>query len=98
MDHKQEVLSYFNDKIFEPGIRFSKENNIPEIARGIRYTKMRMEQLPNATKVIQYFWSAVIGTEKSIKFAELLKEHNVLRFEDIIEEVRVKFNHEYLNS
>ena len=45
MDHKQEVLSYFNDKIFEPGIRFSKENNIPEIARGIRYTKMRMEQL-----------------------------------------------------
>lgn len=92
MDKKREVLDYLNEKVFEPAIKFGEENNKPEIVKGVKFTKMRMEKLPNARKVVQYFWSAVIGTDRSIRFSDLMKENNIVRFEDIIEEFRVKFN------
>ena len=46
----------------------------------------------------QYFWSAIVGTEKSIPFAEHLKREGFYRFEDIINELRVKFNDNWLSK
>ena len=93
----QEMDNYFNKKIFAPAIKYAEDNNIKEIAQGARYTRMRMEQL-NSKKKIQYIWSAIQGTEKSIEFSKLLKNNGVLRFEDILEEVREKFNDEYFKE
>lgn len=93
----QEMNNYFNTKLFEPTIKYATDNNIKEIAQGARYTRMRMEQL-DSKKKLQYFWSAIQGTEKSIKFSKLLKSNGVLRFEDILEEVREKFNDEYFKE
>ena len=93
----QEMDNYFNAKLFEPTIKYATDNNIKEIAQGARYTRMRMEQL-DSKKKLQYFWSAIQGTEKSIKFSKLLKDNGVLRFEDILEEVREKFNNEYFKE
>ena len=93
----QEMDNYFNKKIFEPAIKYAEDNNIKEIAQGARYTRMRMEQL-DSKKKLQYFWSAIQGTEKSIEFSKLLKNNGVLRFEDILEEVREKFNDEYFKE
>ena len=89
--------NYFNAKLFEPTIKYATDNNIKEIAQGARYTRMRMSQL-DSKKKLQYFWSAIQGTEKSIKFSKLLKDNGVLRFEDILEEVREKFNDEYFKE
>lgn len=94
---REEIMNYFNERIFEPALQFSRENNIKEIAQGVRYTRMRMQQL-DSTGMIHYFWSAVQGTDKSIAFSQLLKDNNVLRFEDILEEVRVRFNSDYLRG
>lgn len=88
---KKDVLDFLNLEVFEPAIKYSKENNLPEIAKGVRFTRMRMEQLPDARAVVQYFWSAVIGTDKSIKFSDTMKKHNIVRFEDVLEEFREKF-------
>lgn len=93
----QEMDNYFNAKLFEPTIKYATDNNIKEIAQGARYTRMRMSQL-DSKKKLQYFWSAIQGTEKSIKFSKLLKDNGVLRFEDILEEVRVKFNDDYFKE
>ena len=93
----QEMDNYFNTKLFEPTIKYATDNNIKEIAQGARYTRMRMSQL-DSKKKLQYFWSAIQGTEKSIKFSKLLKDNGVLRFEDILEEVREKFNDEYFKE
>ena len=93
----QEMDNYFNAKLFEPTIKYATDNNIKEIAQGARYTRMRMSQL-DSKKKLQYFWSAIQGTEKSIKFSKLLKDNGVLRFEDILEEVRTKFNDEYFKE
>ena len=93
----QEMNNYFDEKIFEPAIKYAKDNNIKEIAQGARYTRMRMNQL-DSKKKLQYFWSAIQGTEKSIEFSKLLKSNGVLRFEDILEEVRIKFNDEYFKE
>ena len=93
----QEMDNYFNARLFEPTIKYATDNNIKEIAQGARYTRMRMSQL-DSKKKLQYFWSAIQGTEKSIKFSKLLKDNGVLRFEDILEEVRVKFNSEYFKE
>ena len=93
----QEMDNYFNTKLFEPAIKYGKDNNIKEIVQGARYTRMRMEQLDSKRK-LQYFWSAIQGTDKSIEFSKLLKDNGVLRFEDILEEVRIKFNDEYFKE
>lgn len=94
---REEIMNYFNETIFEPAIRYSQENNIKEIAQGARYTRMRMQQL-DAVGMIHYFWAAVQGTDKSIAFSELLRDNQVLRFEDILEDVRVRFNNDYLRG
>ena len=70
----QEMDNYFNTKLFEPAIKYGEDNNIKEIAQGARYTRMRMEQLDSKRK-LQYFWSAIQGTDKSIEFSKLLKDN-----------------------
>lgn len=99
MDKKAEIISYFNREVFEPGLIKCKENNLPKnVAQGLRYTKMRMENQKDAKGVLQYFWSAIHGTDKSIRFAEIMKEYELVRFEDLLEDVRVRFNDEYFAS
>jgi hypothetical protein len=46
----------------------------------------------------QYFWSAIIGTERSTKFAKRMKQEGFTRFEEVIDEFRDKFNDTWLHS
>ncbi len=96
-ERKEEMLNYFNETIFEPAIQYGTENNIPEMSQGARYTRMRMQQR-NPEGILHYFWSAIVSTEKSISFSKLLKRHNVVRFEDIIDDVRDRFGNGYIDS
>ena len=38
------------------------------------------------------------GTYYIKNFSNILKENNLVRFEDLLEDVRVKFNNEWLNK
>lgn len=44
-----------------------------------------------------YYWSAVIGTDRSIKFTSLMKQEGFTRFEEVIENFRTKFDDKWLN-
>lgn len=50
----------------------------------------------DARGMIHYYWSAIVGTVKSTKFAKLMKKEGFTRFEEILEEFREKFNDSWL--
>ena len=41
--------------------------------------------------MIQYFWSAIIGTERSVSFSAQMKREGFDRFEELFEEFRKRF-------
>lgn len=94
---RNEIINYFDEKIFNPALSYARRTNNITITRGVNLTRARMYRL-SSVKMIKYFWSAIVGTENSISFSNILKENGITRFEDIIEEVRVKFNNEYLSN
>lgn len=93
MTKEQEVMAFLELKVFSPVL--SSKSASKELKRGVNSTIMRMNQL-SALKMVQYFWTAIVGTEKSIGFAKLMKDENFIRFEDVLEEFRVKFDDKWL--
>lgn len=93
----KDIMNYFDEKIFNPAISYAKQNKNSTILKGINITRARMNML-SSIKKIQFFWSAITGTERSIRFSDIMKENGISRFEDVLEEVRIKFNDEYFKS
>ncbi|MBE0601651.1 MAG: hypothetical protein IH607_07670 [Firmicutes bacterium] len=56
-----------------------------------------MEQR-DALGMVGYFWAAVKGTDRSVRFADLMKQEGFQRFEEALEEFRVKFDDQWLRS
>ena len=95
---RKEFLDYLEENVWQDAERFGKDTENLSLVRGIRLTRVRMTQLPTAEKMLHFFWSAVQGTDKSINFSDLMKSNGITRFEDVLEEVRVKFNDEWLRA
>ena len=68
-----------------------------ELKSGMTLTIVRLNQR-DAVGMIQYYWSAIVGTERSTKFARLMKDEGFTRFEEIIDEFRDRFNDAWLSS
>lgn len=60
--------------------------------KGIRLTIIRLIKLNDYKKMLAYFWSAIVGTQNSINFYSKLKNAGHLTLEDLLDEVRLKFN------
>jgi hypothetical protein len=54
-----------------------------------------MEQR-DAAGMIQYYWSAIIGTERSVGFAAQMRKERFSRFEEALEEFRLRFDDAFL--
>lgn len=98
MDKKREFTGYLEENIWSEAERVGKENNDMTLVKGIRLTRIRITQLPTAEKMVHYFWSAIQGTDKSINFSEKMKDYGLTRFEDVLEEVRTRFNDDWLRA
>jgi len=48
--------------------------------------------------MVHYYWSAIIGTERSIGFAARMRQEGFTRFEEALEEFRVRFDDAFLRS
>ncbi|WP_137175938.1 hypothetical protein [Massilia sp. HP4] len=92
---KKEVLAYLNEMVFSPILVSDRAS--PALKAGIRTTVSRMSSR-DAAGVVQYFWSAVIGTDRSVVFARQMREEGFNRFEEIIEPFRERFNDKWLRS
>lgn len=96
LDGKQQaIMDFLHSRIFDPILQSPQASN--ELKSGVRLTINRMERL-SAAKMIQYYWSAIIGTERSIGFAARMRQEGFTRFEEALEEFRVRFDDNFLRS
>ncbi|MHC1775732.1 MAG: hypothetical protein AB9834_09995 [Lentimicrobium sp.] len=95
MTKEDEIIQFLDEHIFNP-ILDSKTASI-SLKQGARLTRSRMLQR-SSKGMVSYYWSAIVGTEKSIGFAKKLKQENFIRFEEVIDEFRNKFSDEWLRK
>ena len=92
---KSEVLRFLHHQVFDPILNSSRASET--LKRGVRYTIMRMnERDPGG--IVQYYWSAIIGTERSTAFARQMRMEGFVRFEEVIDEFRDRFGDDWLRS
>ncbi len=92
---KQEIMNFLHERVFNPIL--DSTNASKELKQGIRFTVMRLQER-DSSGVVKYFWSAVIGTERSTAFARQMREEGFIRFEEVIEEFRNRFNDAWIRS
>lgn len=95
MTKKEELMAFLTINVFEPILNSSTASKA--LKQGVRYTIMRLNQL-DAQGAIKYYWSAIVGTERSTEFARQMKQEGFTRFEEIIDEFRDRFNDNWLRS
>lgn len=94
LDYKcQQIMDFLNEHIFAPILASPVASE--GLKQGIRYTIMRLEQR-DAGGMVHYFWSAIIGTERSIGFAAKMKAEGFTRFEEVLEDFRTQFDDRFL--
>lgn len=92
MTKDEEIMNFLHQRVFNPILDGEYSNTLKQ---GVRYTIMRMENLDALGKV-KYFWSAIVGTDKSISFAGKMRREHAARFEDVLEDFRVRFDDKWL--
>jgi hypothetical protein len=96
-EKRAELMQFLREQLFDPILDSDRAST--RLTQGVRLTIMRMEGL-SAAGMVQYYWSAIIGTEHSIRFAEDMRREGFNRFEDpeTLTEFRRRFNDEWLRS
>lgn len=82
-------MDFLQDRVFQPILTSPTASE--RLKQGCRLTIVRMEQR-DAAAMVHYFWSAVVGTEKSTSFAAQMRREGFNRFEEAIEEFRARFD------
>ena len=89
MTPEQQIMDFLHRRVFDPLLTSSTAS--AGLRSGDQLTINRMRNL-DADGMRQYFWSAVIGTERSIGFAAKMKQEGFDRFEEVLEEFRTSFD------
>jgi hypothetical protein len=92
---EREIMTFLHERIFDPIL--NSEAASARLKQGIRYTIMRLGER-DAAGMIQYYWSAIVGTERSVGFAAQMRQEGFGRFEEAIDEFRLLFNDDFLRS
>ncbi|MBD8651499.1 hypothetical protein IFT66_10455 [Rhizobium sp. CFBP 13726] len=92
---EQQIMDFLHERVFDPILASGEASE--SLKRGIRYTKMRMEER-DAPGMVKYYWSAIVGTEPSINFAALMRNEGFARFEEAIDEFRMRFDDTFLRA
>jgi len=95
MTKKEDVMGFLSRNVFDPIL--NSPNASETLKKGVRYTIMRLNNL-DATGMVSYYWSAIIGTEKSTEFARQMRAEGFTRFEEVIDEFRDRFNDNWLRT
>lgn len=95
MTKEQEIMNYLHERVFDPVLQSNTASK--ELKAGVNLTIARMNQR-DAYGMIKYFWSAVIGTERSVGFASRMKEEGFDRFEEAIDDFRIRFGNQWIAS
>ena len=94
MKKEEEIMTFLNERVFEPILTSNAPNKLKQ---GTRLTITRMSQL-DALGMVKFYWSAIIGTDRSVEFAAMLREADFIRFEEVIDDFRARFTDEWLRK
>ena len=96
-EKKDELMAFLHEMVFDPILTSAEASE--RLKTGVRYTIMRMKER-DPLGMVQYYWSAIRGTDRSIRFAEDMRREGFSRFEDeeILEQFRVRFGDAWLRS
>lgn len=90
-----EIFNFLSERVFDPVLQSDTAST--DLKQGIRLTMMRMRER-DAAGMVHYYWSAIIGTERSVGFAARMRNEGFDRFEEALEEFRVRFDDKYLKG
>lgn len=88
-------MDYLHEQVFDPVLQSPHASE--RLKQGIRLTIVRMQQR-DAAGMMSYYWAAMHGTDRSIPFAELMRNEGFTRFEEIIDEFRVRFSDNWIRG
>jgi hypothetical protein len=92
---EQQIMDFLHQRVFDPILQSPRASR--KLKTGVTYTIMRMEK-HDARGMVQYYWSAIIGTEWSKGFAALMKKEGFGRFEEALEQFRDRFDQKWLDN
>jgi predicted glycosyl hydrolase (DUF1957 family) len=92
---EQQIMDYLHEHVFDPILNSPQASE--RLTRGVRLTITRMRQR-DALGMLSYYWSAIIGTERSTPFAEEMRREGFSRFEEIIDDMRARFDPTFSNK
>lgn len=95
MNREEEIMDFLHKNIFDPVLCCPTAHK--DIDAGVRRT-IDYFQTQDAAGMIEHYWKSIRGTDGSIALAGLLKQHGFKRFEDVIDEFRMRFNDEWLKE
>ncbi|UDQ90473.1 hypothetical protein LJE71_05555 [Xanthobacter autotrophicus] len=90
---ERQIMDFLSERVFDPILQSPSAS--AELKQGVRYTIMRLEER-DARAMVHYYWSAIIGTEKSVGFAARMRAQGFGRFEEALEEFRIRFDDAFL--
>jgi predicted glycosyl hydrolase (DUF1957 family) len=88
MTKEEEIMQFLHERVFDPVLNSPTASKA--LKQGVRMTILRMQNR-DALGMVSYFWSAVTGTEKSVRFARMMEEQGFDRFEEALVEFRDRF-------
>jgi hypothetical protein len=93
MTKEEEIMAFLHERVFDPIL---KSSEAPEsLKHGVRLTIARMWER-DAAGMIELYYSAIAGTDRSIAFAAQLREAGFIRFEEVIDDFHKRFNEVWL--
>ncbi|WP_417377495.1 hypothetical protein [Gimesia maris] len=87
------IMAFLHSHVFDAILQ--SPNASETLKKGVRYSIMRLNER-DAAGMIQYYWSAIVGTERSSKFATQMRDEGFTRFEEVIDEFRDRFNNDWI--
>ncbi len=92
---EDEIMMFLHERVFDPILKSPEASE--SLKQGVRLTVARMWE-SDAAGMIDFYWSAIVGTGRSIDFAAQLRAAGFIRFEEVIDEFRRRFNDEWLRK
>jgi len=89
-------MQFLGERVFDPILNSADASE--QLKKAVRLTITRMRGQSGAAKMIQYYWSAIVGTEKSVRVATMMRNEGFTRFEEVIDEFRSRFTDDWLRK
>ena len=93
MTKEDEIMVFLHERVFDPILKSPQASQSHK--HGVRLTIARMWER-DAAGMIEFYYSAIAGTDRSIDFSSQLRDAGFIRFEEVVDDFRKRFNEAWL--